>query len=376
MSAETEALNDQIKQSVALLRRHLDWDVAIDRLAELNNRAEDPELWNDSEAAQKLMRERTLLANQIEGVQRLEADVNDTLELVELAEMEGDSAVVAEAVSSLRALAEEAKRRETESLLSGEADSNDCYLEVNAGAGGTEAQDWAEMLLRMYTRWAEQHGYKVTMMESSEGEQAGIKSATIQVSGPNAYGWLKTEAGVHRLVRISPFDAAARRQTSFASVWVYPVVDDSIEIEINEADLRVDTFRASGAGGQHVNKTESAIRITHIPTGIVVACQTDRSQHRNRATAMTMLKARMYEQELQKREAAAAQTEANKTDIGWGHQIRSYVLAPYQLVKDLRTNVEKTNPDAILDGDIDDFMAAALAARVGATRSEASAQAQ
>lgn len=322
------------------------------------------------------MRERTLLANQIEGVQRLEADVNDTLELVELAEMEDDSAVVAEAVSSLRALAEEAKRRETESLLSGEADSNDCYLEVNAGAGGTEAQDWAEMLLRMYTRWAEQHGYKVTMMESSEGEQAGIKSATIQVSGPNAYGWLKTEAGVHRLVRISPFDAAARRQTSFASVWVYPVVDDSIEIEINEADLRVDTFRASGAGGQHVNKTESAIRITHVPTGIVVACQTDRSQHRNRATAMTMLKARMYEQELQKREAAAAQTEANKTDIGWGHQIRSYVLAPYQLVKDLRTNVEKTNPDAILDGDIDDFMAAALAARVGATRSEASAQAQ
>ncbi|AQU87719.1 peptide chain release factor 2 [Komagataeibacter nataicola] len=353
-----------------------DWDVAIDRLAELNNRAEDPDLWNDSDAAQKLMRERTMLANQIEGVQRLEADVNDTIELVELAEMEGDESVVAEALGTLRALAEEAKRRETESLLSGEADSNDCYLEVNAGAGGTEAQDWAEMLLRMYTRWAEQHGYKVTMMESSEGEQAGIKSATIQVTGPNAYGWLKTEAGVHRLVRISPFDAAARRQTSFASVWVYPVVDDSIEIEINEADLRVDTFRASGAGGQHVNKTESAIRITHIPTGIVVACQTDRSQHRNRATAMTMLKARMYEQELQKREAAAAQTEASKTDIGWGHQIRSYVLAPYQLVKDLRTNVEKTNPDAILDGDIDDFMAAALAARVGATRSEASAQAQ
>ncbi len=317
-----------------------------------------------------------MLASQIEGVQRLEADVHDTIELVELAEMEGDEAVVAEALATLRALAEEAKRRETESLLSGEADSNDCYLEVNAGAGGTEAQDWAEMLLRMYTRWAEQHGYKVTMMESSEGEQAGIKSATIQVTGPNAYGWLKTEAGVHRLVRISPFDAAARRQTSFASVWVYPVVDDSIEIEINEADLRVDTFRASGAGGQHVNKTESAIRITHIPTGIVVACQTDRSQHRNRATAMTMLKARMYEQELQRREAAAAQTEASKTDIGWGHQIRSYVLAPYQLVKDLRTNVEKTNPDAILDGDIDDFMAAALAARVGATRSEASAQAQ
>ncbi|GBQ30573.1 translation peptide chain release factor 2 [Gluconacetobacter sacchari DSM 12717] len=322
------------------------------------------------------MRERTLLAGQVEGVLRLEADVRDTLDLVELAEMEGDEAVLKDAMRMLRDLAEEAKRREIESLLSGEADSNDCYMEVNAGAGGTEAQDWAEMLLRMYTRWAEQHGYKVTLMESSEGEQAGLKSATIQVSGPNAYGWLKTEAGVHRLVRISPFDAAARRQTSFASVWVYPVVDDSIEIEINEADLKVDTFRASGAGGQHVNKTESAIRITHIPTGIVVACQTDRSQHRNRATAMTMLKARMYEQELQRREAAAAQTEAAKTDIGWGHQIRSYVLAPYQLVKDLRTNVERGNPEAVLDGDLDDFMAAALAARVGATRSEASATAQ
>ncbi|MBB2165416.1 peptide chain release factor 2 [Gluconacetobacter sp. 1b LMG 1731] len=376
MSAETEALNDQLKQSVALLRRHLDWDVAIGRLAELNNRAEDPDLWNDPDAAQKLMRERTLLAGQVEGVQRLEGDVRDTLDLVELAEMEGDEAVLKDATRMLRELADEAKRRETESLLSGEADSNDCYMEVNAGAGGTEAQDWAEMLLRMYTRWAEQHGYKVTLMESSEGEQAGLKSATIQVTGPNAYGWLKTEAGVHRLVRISPFDAAARRQTSFASVWVYPVVDDSIEIEINEADLKVDTFRASGAGGQHVNKTESAIRITHIPTGIVVACQTDRSQHRNRATAMTMLKARMYEQELQRREAAAAQTEAAKTDIGWGHQIRSYVLAPYQLVKDLRTNVERGNPGAVLDGDLDDFMAAALAARVGATRSEASASAQ
>ncbi|WP_323989193.1 peptide chain release factor 2 [Nguyenibacter sp. L1] len=376
MSAESESLNDQIKQSVALLRRHLDWDVALGRLAELNNRAEDPDLWNDPDAAQKLMRERTLLAGQVEGVQRLEADVRDALELVELAEMEGDDGVLKDAVLMLRALAEEAKRRETESLLSGEADGNDCYLEVNAGAGGTEAQDWAEMLLRMYTRWAEQHGYKVTLMESSEGEQAGLKSATIQVSGPNAYGWLKTEAGVHRLVRISPFDAAARRQTSFASVWVYPVVDDSIEIEINESDLKVDTFRASGAGGQHVNKTESAIRITHVPTGIVVACQTDRSQHRNRATAMTMLKARLYEQELQRREAAAAQTEAAKTDIGWGHQIRSYVLAPYQLVKDLRTNVERGNPDAVLDGDLDDFMAAALAARVGATRSEASAAAQ
>ncbi|MBF0892374.1 peptide chain release factor 2 [Gluconobacter sp. LMG 1744] len=376
MSAETEALSVQIKQSVALLRRHLDWDVATTRLAELNHRVEDPDLWNDADAAQKLMRERTTLANQIEGVQQIEAEVEGTLELVELAEMEGDDSLVQDAVQTLRAIAEDVRKREIESLLSGEADSNDCYVEVNAGAGGTEAQDWAEMLLRMYTRWAEQHGYKVTFIEGSEGEQAGIKSATIQVSGPNAYGWLKTEAGVHRLVRISPFDAAARRQTSFASVWVYPVVDDSIEIEINDSDLRVDTFRASGAGGQHVNKTDSAIRITHIPTGIVVACQTDRSQHRNRAKAMEMLRARMYEAELQKREAAAAQTEASKTDIGWGHQIRSYVLAPYQLVKDLRTGVEKGNPGAVLDGALDDFMSASLAQSVGATRSEASASAQ
>ncbi|PHI96690.1 peptide chain release factor 2 [Parasaccharibacter apium] len=322
------------------------------------------------------MRERTMLANQIEGVEALETEVQDTLDLVELAEMENDEAVIQDGLTTLRALAAQAQQRETESLLSGEADGNDCYLEVNSGAGGTEAQDWAEMLLRMYTRWAEQHGYKVTLMESSAGEQTGLKSATILVSGPNAYGWLKTEAGVHRLVRISPFDAAARRQTSFASIYISPVVDDSIEIEVLDSDLRVDTFRASGAGGQHVNKTDSAIRITHIPTGIVVACQTDRSQHRNRATAMEMLRARLYEAELQKREAEASAAEAAKTDIGWGHQIRSYVLAPYQLVKDLRTNIEKGNPDAVLDGDLDEFMAASLAQRVSATRSEASATAQ
>ena len=322
------------------------------------------------------MRERNQIAGGVEAVQRLETEVRDAVELAELAEAEADAAMVADAVASLRAMAEEAKRREIESLLSGEADSNDAFLEVNAGAGGTEAQDWAEMLLRMYSRWAEQHGYTLTLIEESEGEQAGLKSATVQVSGANAYGWLKTEAGVHRLVRISPFDSAARRQTSFASIWVYPVVDDSIEIEINEADLKVDTFRASGAGGQHVNKTESAIRITHVPTGIIVACQTDRSQHRNRATAMGMLKARLYEAELQRREAASAATEAAKTDIGWGHQIRSYVLAPYQLVKDLRTGVERGNPEAVLDGALDDFMAASLAARVGANRSEASAAAR
>ncbi len=322
------------------------------------------------------MRERNLLASQMEAVSKLEADVSDALELIELAEADGDAAMTAEATASLRALAEEAKRREIESLLSGEADANDCYVELNAGSGGTEAQDWAEMLMRMYMRWAEQHGYQTQLLEASEGEQAGIKSATLMVSGPNAYGWLKTEAGVHRLVRISPYDSNARRHTSFASVWVYPVVDDTIEIEIRDSDLKVDTYRASGAGGQHVNKTDSAIRITHIPTGIIVACQTDRSQHRNRANAMEMLRARMYEAELRKREAATAAQEDAKTDIGWGHQIRNYVLAPYQLVKDLRTGTETGNPSAVLDGDLDAFMAAALAARAGATRSEASAQAR
>ncbi|MDE8347235.1 MAG: peptide chain release factor 2, partial [Acidocella sp.] len=289
---------------------------------------------------------------------------------------EADDAMVKDAISTLSALAEDAKHREIESLLSGEADGRDAFMEINAGSGGTEAQDWAQMLARMYTRWAEARGFKVEILDQSEGEQAGIKSVTMQINGANAYGWLKTESGVHRLVRISPFDSAARRHTSFSSVWVYPVVDDTIEIEINPADLKVDTFRASGAGGQHVNKTESAIRITHVPTGIIVACQTDRSQHRNRATAMTMLKARMYEMELQKREAASASIEAAKTDIGWGHQIRSYVLAPYQLVKDLRTNHETGNPAAVLDGALDPFMAASLAARVGATRSDASAMAE
>jgi peptide chain release factor 2 len=314
------------------------------------------------------MRERNQLASQIDGLVKLEAEVADASGLIDLAEAEGDSEMIADGIASLRHLAAEAKRREIESLLSGEADANDAYLEVNAGAGGTEAQDWAEMLQRMYTRWAEQRGYKVELLETSEGEQAGIKSATLRFNGPNAYGWLKTETGVHRLVRISPFDANARRQTSFASIWVYPVVDDTIDIEVREADLKVDTFRASGAGGQHVNKTESAIRITHVPTGIIVACQTDRSQHRNRATAMAMLKAKLYEAELQRREAASAVVEANKSDIGWGHQIRSYVLAPYQLVKDLRTGVETGNPAAVLDGDLDAFMAGSLAARVGASR--------
>ena len=322
------------------------------------------------------MRERGRLSEQIDGVRRLERDVEDALGLIELAEAEGDADTANAATADLQRLAAEAKKREIESLLSGEADPNDAFLEVNSGSGGTEAQDWAEMLLRMYSRWAEQHGYKAVLTEESPGEQAGLKSATIQISGPNAYGWLKTESGVHRLVRISPFDSAARRHTSFASVYVYPVVDDKIEIEVNPADLKTDTFRASGAGGQHVNKTESGVRFTHIPTGIVVASTQDRSQHRNRAIAMGMLKARLYELELKKREAVTAATEAGKTDIGWGHQIRSYVLQPYQMVKDLRTGVEKGNPAAVLDGELDEFLAASLASRVGATRSEASANAQ
>jgi peptide chain release factor 2 len=323
-----------------------------------------------------MMRERTRLQTGMDAVRAIETELSDTIDLVEMAEAEGDSGMVDDAVKVLNRLADEVKLREIESLLSGEADGNNAFMDINAGAGGTEAQDWAEMMQRMYMRWAEKHGYKTEIMETSEGEQAGIKSVTLRVSGPSAYGWLKTEAGVHRLVRISPFDSAARRQTSFASVYVYPEVDDTIEIEINPADLKVDTFRASGAGGQHVNKTESAIRITHMPSGIIVACQTDRSQHRNRATAMGMLKAKLYELELKKQEDAATEAAASKTDIGWGHQIRSYVLAPYQLVKDLRTNVETGNPAAVLDGELDAFMAAALAARVGATRSEASAAAR
>lgn len=316
-----------------------------------------------------MMRERNFLQTQYDAVMSLEQRLHDAMELAQLSEKEGDHEIYEESLQELRLLARQAKEHETESLLSGEADENDCYLEINAGAGGTEAQDWAEMLLRMYVRWAEAHQDKVSILECSHGDTAGIKSVTIRISGKNAYGWLKTEAGVHRLVRISPFDAAGRRHTSFASVWVYPVVDNSINIEINPADLKVDTFRASGAGGQHVNKTDSAIRITHIPTNIVVACQNDRSQHRNRATAMQMLRARLYESELQKREQEAQALEDQKTDIGWGHQIRSYVLAPYQLVKDLRTGKENTNPQSVLDGQLDDFMAAALAMRVGAQRS-------
>ena len=310
------------------------------------------------------MRERTELEERLGSVSRLERELEDAVGLVELAEEEGDADVEAEGLGQLRALRTEAERRQIESLLSGEADGNDSYLEVHAGAGGTESQDWARMLFRMYLRWAERRGLKAEIVEETDGEEAGIKGATIVVKGHNAYGWLKTESGVHRLVRISPFDSNARRHTSFASVWVYPVVDDKIEIEVNESDCRIDTYRASGAGGQHVNKTDSAVRITHIPSGIVVASQQERSQHKNRAQAWDMLRARLYEQELQKREDAASADAASKTDIGWGHQIRSYVLQPYQLVKDLRTGVTSGTPSEVLDGDLDPFMEASLAQRL------------
>ena len=310
------------------------------------------------------MQKRNALEAQMNAIGEIDGELADLLELAEMAAEEGDEASLDETQGLMTALRDRAAKAETEALLSGEADGNNCFLEVHPGAGGTESNDWASMLLRMYVRWAQAHDYKVDIIEEQPGEEAGIKSASIHVKGHNAYGWLKTESGVHRLVRISPFDSNARRHTSFASVWVYPEIDDKIEIEVNESDCRIDTFRASGAGGQHVNTTDSAVRITHIPTGIVVQCQNERSQHKNRATAWNMLRARLYETELQKREEEAAKTAASKTDIGWGHQIRSYVLQPYQMVKDLRTQVENSSPDNVLDGDLDAFMSAALAQRV------------
>ena len=364
MRAEAQSHVDQINQAVALLRRFLDWDRAVKRLEELNAKVEDQALWNDPKAAQEVMRERRRLDEAINATRKIERERDDTVELLEMAEEEGDDALADEAVASLGELAARAETDKVAALLAGEADANDTYIEINAGAGGTESQDWAEMLQRMYTRWAERHKMKVELVDYHAGEQAGIKSATLMIKGENAYGYAKTESGVHRLVRISPYDSNARRHTSFSSVWVYPVVDDDIDIEVNESELRIDTYRASGAGGQHVNTTDSAVRITHIPTGIVVACQNQRSQHKNRAEAMKQLKARLYEAELQKREAEANAVNATKTEIGWGHQIRSYVLQPYQLVKDLRTGVTSTAPGDVLDGDLDKFMAAALSQRV------------
>ena len=340
------------------------------RLEELTTFTEAPDFWNDLQKAQDVMRERNRLDSAINAIQDMERELREQIEMIELAQMEADGEVLAEAEAALLALGKIAAKKELESLLSGEADMNDSYLEIHAGAGGTESQDWAEMLLRMYARWAEQHGHKVELMEESQGEETGLKSATIRILGANAYGWLKTEAGVHRLVRISPYDSASRRHTSFASVDVYPVVDDTIEIDIQDKDIRIDTYRASGAGGQHVNRTDSAVRITHEPTGIVVQCQNDRSQHKNRASAMKMLKARLYERELKRREDETRAEHEAKSDIGFGHQIRSYVLHPYQMVKDLRTNVEKSDAQGVLDGDLDPFLEAALAARVGVTREE------
>ena len=370
MRAEAQDHVEQINAATSLLRRFLDWDRALMRLDELNARVEDSGLWDDPKAAQEVMRERRRIEEAVAATRSIESELKDTLELIEMAESEGDEALVDDAIVALADLAVRAERDKVAALLAGEADANNSYIEVNAGAGGTESQDWAGMLQRMYTRWAERHGMKVELVDHHSGEQAGIKSATILVKGENAYGNLKTESGVHRLVRISPYDSNARRHTSFASVWVYPEVDDDIAIEINESDLRIDTYRASGAGGQHINTTDSAVRITHLPSNIVVQCQNQRSQHKNRAEAMKQLKARLYEAELQRREAEADASAANKTDIGWGHQIRSYVLQPYQLVKDLRTGVTSPSPSDVLDGDLDRFMAAALSQRATGERVE------
>ena len=364
MRAEAQAHVDTINDALALLRRFLNWDQALRRLDELNARVEDQALWNDPKAAQEVMRERRRLDEAITATRSIESELQGTVELIDLADAEGDAELANEGTTSLAELATRAQGDKVKALLAGEADANDSYIEINAGAGGTESQDWAEMLQRMYTRWAERRGMKVELVDYHAGEQAGIKSATLLLKGENAYGYAKVESGVHRLVRISPYDSSARRHTSFSSVWVYPVVDDSIEVEVNDSELRIDTYRASGAGGQHINTTDSAVRITHLPTGIVVACQNQRSQHKNKAEAYNQLRARLYEHELRKREEVANAENAAKTDIGWGHQIRSYVLQPYQLVKDLRTGATSTSPADVLDGDLDPFMAAALSQRV------------
>ncbi|MGB7407872.1 MAG: peptide chain release factor 2 [Pontixanthobacter sp.] len=364
MRAEGQAHIDRIEAALQLVRQSLDWERALRRLDELNARVEDPTLWDDPKDAQTIMREQKQLESAVATVREISSEMHDAVEFVEMGEAEDDDEVVAEGMRSLEKLADRADADKVQALLAGEADANDTYIEIHAGAGGTESQDWAEMLQRMYTRWAERKGYKVELVDYHAGEQAGIKSATLLVKGENAFGYGKTESGVHRLVRISPYDSSARRHTSFSSVWVYPVIDDDFEVDINESDLKIDTYRASGAGGQHVNTTDSAVRITHQPSGIVVASQNDRSQHKNRATAMNMLKARLYEREMAEREAAAGSEYEAKTEIGWGHQIRSYVLQPYQMVKDMRTGTTSTAPDDVLDGDLDVFISAALAQRV------------
>jgi peptide chain release factor 2 len=363
-----------VEKSIRLVSQRMDWETARYRMEEFNARVEDPTLWNDPEAAQKLMRDRQVLLDKISNVEALERDLRDNVDLIEMGEAEGDEDIVSEAEAALKALKDKAAQKEIEALLDGEADGNDTFLEINSGAGGTESCDWAAMLARMYVRWAEQHGYTVELQSETPGEEAGIKSASYKISGHNAYGWLKSESGVHRLVRISPYDSAARRHTSFCSVWVYPVVDDTIEIEVQDKDVRIDTYRSSGAGGQHVNKTDSAVRITHFPTGIVVT-SSEKSQHQNRDIAWKALKSRLYQLELNKRNAAVLEAHESKGDAGWGNQIRSYVLQPYQMVKDLRTGHETSDTQGVLDGDLDGFMAATLARDVsGKTRAEAMAE--
>ncbi|KIC43023.1 peptide chain release factor 2 [Ruegeria sp. ANG-R] len=371
MRAETQNIVAEIEKSLELLAQRMDYETAPHRLEEFNARVEDPNLWDNPENAQKLMRERQLLVDAIETYESIKTDLSDNIELIELGEMEEDEEVVTDAEDAIKKLQSKAAKKELEALLDGEADGNDTFLEINSGAGGTESCDWASMLARMYVRWAEKKGYTVELQSETAGEEAGIKSAAYKISGHNAYGWLKSESGVHRLVRISPFDSAAKRHTSFSSVWVYPVVDDNIEIEVNPADIRVDTYRSSGAGGQHVNTTDSAVRITHMPTGIVVT-SSEKSQHQNRDIAMKALKSRLYQQELDRRNAEINAAHEAKGDAGWGNQIRSYVLQPYQMVKDLRTNHETSDTKGVLDGDLDGFMAATLALNVsGKSRSEA-----
>ncbi|MWD28013.1 peptide chain release factor 2 [Aquicoccus sp. SCR17] len=371
MRAEVQNTVAEIEKSLVLLRQRMDWETAQHRLEEFNARVEDPELWNDPANAQKLMRDRQMLVDAIETHDSIKQELEDNVELIEMGEAENDDEVVTEAEQALAGLKRKAAAKELEALLNGEADGNDTFLEIHAGAGGTESCDWANMLARMYVRWAEKRGYDVELQAESPGEEAGIKSATYKISGPNAYGWLKSESGVHRLVRISPYDSAAKRHTSFSSVWVYPVVDDNIEIEVNPADIRVDTYRSSGAGGQHVNTTDSAVRITHHPTGIVVT-SSEKSQHQNRDIAMKALKSRLYQMELDRRNAAINEAHENKGEAGWGNQIRSYVLQPYQMVKDLRTNYETSDTKGVLDGDLDALMAATLALDVsGKSRAEA-----
>ena len=374
MRAETQSTIEAIRRSLALLGQRLDWTTAPHRLEEMNAMIEDGDLWSDPARAQKLMRERQSLSDAIETYRRIEGDLAANAEMVELAEAEGDAELVAEAEANLKELAKLAAQKELEALLNGEADGNDTFLEINAGAGGTESCDWASMLARMYVRWAEKKGYEVELLSETSGDEAGIRSAAYKIAGHNAYGWLKSESGVHRLVRISPYDSAARRHTSFSSVWVYPVVDDNIEIEVPDRDIRIDTYRSSGAGGQHVNTTDSAVRITHLPTGIVVT-SSEKSQHQNRANAMAALKARLYQMELDKRNAEINAQHAAKGEAGWGNQIRSYVLHPYQMVKDLRTSEETSDTQGVLDGDLDRFMAATLALDVaGKSRAEANAE--